>query len=207
MLSKISARTSIKSVHREDTGSIDDPGASGRSEAGKERPSLSTGSTRSAHRPQGPGSERGQSTAPRQPARRDRRDRARPHRGRTPGRRPILDRDPAEQATGEIRPVTIVTDIQRRPVPLGPLHHVRIRARSPGQNGVRERGFGSLRSERRLYLEDIADVDELYSHAEGYLLEFNHVRPLCWNRPVDVHLGIADPTIPNFETARTLPTT
>jgi putative transposase len=87
------------------------------------------------------------------------------------------------------------------------LHHVRIRARSPGQNGVRERGFGSLRSERRLYLEDIADVDELYSHAEGYLLEFNHVRPLCWNRPVDVHLGIADPTIPNFETARTLPTT
>jgi transposase InsO family protein len=129
--------------------------------------------------------------------------------------RPLLEllTDPT---TGQISPVTIVTDNG------GPfrsarfaafiddhceLTHVRIKARTPGQNGVRERAFGSLKYER-LYLEDINDVDQLYSHAEDYRIEFNHVRPheaLCWHRPLDVHLGLVDPTIPNFEITRTLP--
>ena len=72
---------------------------------------------------------------------------------------------------------------------------MRIKARSPGQNGVRERAFGSLKYER-LYLLDIADGDQLSAHAEDYRLEFNHIRPheaLAWNRPKDVHLGLADP--------------
>ena len=121
-----------------------------------------------------------------------------------------------DEATGEIRPITIVTDnggpfrsarfatfIHDHPE----LTHVRTKARSPGQNGVRERAFGSLKYER-LYLEDIHDVTELWSHAEQYRLEFNQTRPheaLCWHRPLDVHLGIADPTEPNFEIVRTLP--
>jgi putative transposase len=119
--------------------------------------------------------------------------------------------------TGEITPITLVTDnggpfrsarfaafIASRPE----LTHVRIKARSPGQNGVRERAFGSLKYER-LYLHDIADGNDLWAHAEDYRAEFNHVRPheaLSWHRPIDVHLGIADPTESNFQIVRTLPT-
>jgi hypothetical protein len=49
----------------------------------------------------------------------------------------------------------------------------------------------------------------LWAHAEDYRDEFNHVRPheaLSWHRPIDVHLDIADPTEPNFQIVRTLPT-
>lgn len=41
-------------------------------------------------------------------------------------------------------------------------------------------------------------------------LEYNAVRPheaIAWNRPLEVHLGLADPTIPNFEREEILPTT
>jgi len=118
--------------------------------------------------------------------------------------------------TGEITPIILVTDnggpfrsdqfgrfIGARPE----LAHVRIKARTPGQNGVRERAFGSLKYER-LYLDDIPDGTQLWAHAEDYRHEFNHVRPhegLSWHRPIDVHLGIADPTEPNFQIVRTLP--
>jgi transposase InsO family protein len=130
--------------------------------------------------------------------------------------RPLRERltDPA---TEQLRPITVVTDnggpfrsarfarfIDDHPE----LTHVRIKARSPGQNGVRERAFGSLKYER-LYLHDITDGHELWSHAQDYRTEFNHVRPheaLAWHRPIDVHLGQADPTEPNLETDRTLPT-
>ena len=37
------------------------------------------------------------------------------------------------------------------------LRHVRTRVRSPGQNGSRARGFGTLKYER-LFLEEIDDV-------------------------------------------------
>jgi putative transposase len=62
-----------------------------------------------------------------------------------------------DHSTGQIRPVTIVTDnggpfrsarfaafIAAR----AELHHVRTGVRTPGQNGVRERGFESLKYER-----------------------------------------------------------
>ncbi len=75
--------------------------------------------------------------------------------------------------------VTIVTDnggpfrsarfaafIARRPE----LHHVRTRVRTPGQNGVRERGFESLKYER-LYREHVPDGLVLAAHAENYRVE------------------------------------
>ncbi|WP_432570520.1 integrase core domain-containing protein [Kineococcus sp. SYSU DK005] len=79
------------------------------------------------------------------------------------------------------------------------LRHVRTRVRTPGQNGSRERGFGSLKYER-LFLEEINDVADLIAHAEDYRLGYNTVRPheaLTCKRIADVHVGPADPTTPN----------
>lgn len=120
--------------------------------------------------------------------------------------------------TGEVVPITLVTDnggpfrsfrfgafIASRPE----LRHVRTRVKSPGQNGVRERAFGSLKYER-LYREHIDDALDLVREAEGYRAEFNTVRPheaLSWNRPAEVQSGRADPTIPTFPEAEILPTT
>jgi transposase InsO family protein len=87
------------------------------------------------------------------------------------------------------------------------LRHVRTRVKSPGQNGSRERGFGSLKYER-LFLEEIPDAIDLAAHAEAYRAEYNTLRPhehLSWNRPIEVHLGLADPTIPNFPEPEYLP--
>ena len=84
------------------------------------------------------------------------------------------------------------------------LRHVRTRLRSPGQNGS-----GSPRYERA-FLEEIGDVLELTVHAERYRVDYNTVRPheaLAWNRPRDVHVGVADPRIPNFPEPEILPTT
>jgi putative transposase len=119
--------------------------------------------------------------------------------------------------TGEIVPITLVTDnggpfrsfrfgafVASRPE----LRHVRTRVRSPGQNGVRERAFGSLKYER-LYREPIDDALGLVREAEAFRVEFNTIRPheaLAWNRPADVHTGVADPTVPTFEAAENLPT-
>ena len=118
--------------------------------------------------------------------------------------------------TGELRPIIVVTDnggpfrsfrfeayITSRPE----LRHVRTRVRSPGQNGVRERAFGSLKYER-LYREQIADAVALARHAEAFRIEFNTIRPheaLAWNRPLDVHTGHANPTTPTFPKPKTLP--
>ena len=88
------------------------------------------------------------------------------------------------------------------------LRHVRTRVNTPGQNGVRERAFESLKYER-LYREDIVDVLDLTSHAEEFRIEFNTIRPheaLSWNRPHDVHMGLADPLVPNFPEPEILPT-
>jgi hypothetical protein len=49
----------------------------------------------------------------------------------------------------------------------------------------------------------------LAKRAEDYRIEYNEIRPheaLAWNRPKEVHLGLADPTIPTFQTTETLPT-
>ena len=131
---------------------------------------------------------------------------------------PLVDDCPIDPETGELLPVvTLVTDnggpfrsfrfeafILRHPE----LQHVRTRVKSPGQNGSRERGFESLKYER-LYLEEITDGLDLADHAEAYRIEYNMIRPheaLAWNTPYDVHLGLVDPTIPNFPEAKTLPT-
>jgi putative transposase len=87
------------------------------------------------------------------------------------------------------------------------LRHVRTAVKTPGQNGSRERGFGSLKYER-LFLEEIPDALDLAAHVEAYRVEYNTVRPheaLSWNRPRDVHLGHADPAIPNFPEPQNLP--
>lgn len=108
--------------------------------------------------------------------------------------------------TGEIVPITLVTDnggpfrsfrfeafIASRPE----LRHVRTRVKSPGQNGVWERAFGSLKCER-LYREQIDDALDLVREAEAFRIEFNEVRPhehLAWNRPRHIHLP--SPTRPH----------
>tara|TARA_B110000914_G_C15079032_1_gene272019 strand:+ start:120 stop:275 length:156 start_codon:yes stop_codon:yes gene_type:complete len=50
----------------------------------------------------------------------------------------------------------------------------------------------------------------LAKHAEDYRNEYNEVRPhetIAWNRPKEVHLGLANPTTSTFQTEKTLPTT
>ncbi len=88
------------------------------------------------------------------------------------------------------------------------LRHVRTRVNTPGQNGVRERAFGSLKYER-LYREQIDDDLDLVREAEAFRVEFNEVRlheHVAWNRPREVHLGLASPTTPNFPETENLPT-
>lgn len=131
---------------------------------------------------------------------------------------PLSDLCEIDPGTGERLPVvTIVTDnggpfrsfrfesfIAAHPE----LAHVRTRVKSPGQNGSRERGFGTLKYER-LYIDEIDDALMLAKRAEDYRREYNEIRPheaISWNRPREVHLGLADPTIPTFQTKETLPT-
>ncbi len=56
------------------------------------------------------------------------------------------------------------------------LRNVRTRVKTPGQNGVRERAFGSLKYER-LYREQIDDAMDLVRESDAYRHEFNTVRP------------------------------
>jgi transposase InsO family protein len=100
--------------------------------------------------------------------------------------------------TGEIRRIKLVTDngaafkgaafarfIASRPE----LLHIRTRRRSPGQNGVRERAFGSLKYEH-LYRIEIDDLPALAREAEAYRHVFNHIRPheaLAGRRPIEVY--------------------
>jgi len=122
-----------------------------------------------------------------------------------------------DQETGEIRPVAVVSDngpcfkaarfaafIDRRPE----LIHIRTRRKSPGQNGVRERAFQSLKYEH-LYRHEIDDGHQLGHEVERYRQLFNTVRPhraLRGQRPLDVHLdpSLKTPT-PNFPEPETLP--
>jgi transposase InsO family protein len=104
-------------------------------------------------------------------------------------------RDPA---TGQIRRIKLVTDnggafkgaafaafIASRPE----LLHIRTRRKSPGQNGVRERAFGSLKYEH-LYRMEIETLSDLAREAEAYRQVFNHIRPheaLDFHRPIEVY--------------------
>ena len=123
-----------------------------------------------------------------------------------------------DEQTGELRPVAIVTDngpcfksrefarfIERRPE----LIHIRTKRKSPGQNGVRERAFGSLKYEH-LYRLEIDDGHDLGIQTEHYRALFNKVRPhqsLDGRRPLDVHLDACQtPPTPNLSEPETLPT-
>jgi len=79
--------------------------------------------------------------------------------------------------------------------------------KAPSTNGVRERGFGSLKYER-LYREEITDGPMLAATTEDYRQRFNHIRPhegIAFNRPADVYLGRTDSTIPTFPKDQILP--
>ena len=119
--------------------------------------------------------------------------------------------------SGEIRPVAIVTDnggcfkshafarfIEQHPE----LIHIRTRAKSPGQNGVRERAFQSLKYEH-LYRREIDDGHDLAAESEHYRQLFNTVRPhqtLAGRRPLDVHLEACQtPPTPKLSEPETLP--
>ena len=81
--------------------------------------------------------------------------------------RPLVEASPVDPEAGKLLPVVaIVTDnggpfrsfrfesfITAHPE----LVHVRTRVKTPGQNGSRERGFGTLKYER-LYLDEIDDA-------------------------------------------------
>jgi len=113
--------------------------------------------------------------------------------------RPPREQCPVDPETGELLPVlTVVTDnggpfrsfrfetfIELHPE----LAHVRTRVRTPGQNGSRERGFGTLKYER-LYLDEIDDAVMLAERAEDYRIEYNEIRPhqaIAFNRPKEAH--------------------
>jgi putative transposase len=100
--------------------------------------------------------------------------------------------------TGQVRRIKLVTDnggafkghafaayIASRPE----LLHIRTRRKSPGQNGVRERAFGSLKYEH-LYRMEVETLQDLAREAEAYRQIFNHIRPhesLGFYRPIEAH--------------------
>lgn len=122
-----------------------------------------------------------------------------------------------DHSTGEVRPVALVTDngpcfksrrfaafVDRHPE----LIHIRTRRKSPGQNGVRERAFGSLKYEH-LYRLEIDDGHDLGVQVEAYRRLFNTIRPhqaLAGRRPFDVHLeAINDAQTTQSNEPETLP--
>jgi putative transposase len=114
------------------------------------------------------------------------------------GGRPLAELLPADPETGRIRRIKLVTDngsafkgaafarfIASRPE----LLHIRTRAKSPGQNGVRERAFGSLKYEH-LYRLEIEDLAMPAREAGHYRHIFSHVRPheaLAGHRPIEIY--------------------
>jgi transposase InsO family protein len=131
---------------------------------------------------------------------------------------PMVEDCEVDVETGEIKPVVTIVTANGGPfrsfrfeafiTAHSEPHHVRTRVKSPGQNGSRERGFGTLKYER-LFIDEIDDAIMLAKHAEEYRIEYNQIRPheaIAWNRPKQVHLGLADPTTPTFQTTEILPT-
>jgi len=113
--------------------------------------------------------------------------------------RPLIE-DCVDPATGEIHPVTIVSDngpaykstdflrfIRSHPE----LRHIRTRHHAPETNGVVERFNGSLKYEH-LYREEIADAQALVEQVELFREIYNQIRPheaLGFLTPVAVHLA------------------
>lgn len=62
----------------------------------------------------------------------------------------------------------------------------------------------------RLCLGEIDDALVLVEWTEDSRIEYNEIRPqeaISLNRPEQVHLGLADPTVPTFQLEDILPTT
>lgn len=87
--------------------------------------------------------------------------------------------------TGEVIKIKLVTDnggafksgrFAAFIASTGVLQHIRIRRKSPGHNGVRERAFGSLKYEH-LYRHEITDGPAVAREAEAYRQVFNRIRP------------------------------
>lgn len=111
---------------------------------------------------------------------------------------PTLAEHLTDPVTGDVRPICLVTDngpcfkasgfarfIASRPE----LIHIRTRVKSPGQNGVRERGFKSLKYQS-LYRHEIDDGHQLAEQTESYRQTYNTIRPhhaLAGKRPLHVH--------------------
>ena len=113
-------------------------------------------------------------------------------------KRPLLEQL-TNPDTGELRPIALVTDngsafksggFARFIDSRAELIHIRTRRRSPQQNGVRERGFRSLKYEH-LYRRNIPDGPTLAAEAEAYRQIFNRIRPhqgIGKQRPLDLYL-------------------
>lgn len=111
-----------------------------------------------------------------------------------------LEADCLDAASGELVPVTIVTDngpafrsiefggfIRARPF----LRHVRTRHHAPETNGVVERFFGTLKYEH-LYPNEIRDVVELADAIAAFRDLYNGIRPhetLDYATPLSRHLA------------------
>ncbi len=116
-----------------------------------------------------------------------------------------LEEDCVDPETGEIQPLTIVSDngpayksdafarfIRRHPY----LRHDRTRYRSPQSNGVIERFYGSIKYEH-LYRLEIRSGVEINEECAKFAALYNEVRPhehLGFLTPLEVYL--ADPAAP-----------
>ena len=112
---------------------------------------------------------------------------------------------------GEIKPVvTIVTDnggpfrsfrleafIASHPE----IAHVRTRVKSPARTGHVNAASAHWKYER-LFIDEMDDAVMLAQHAKEYRIKYNQIRSqeaIAWNRSKEVHLGLADPSIPTFQ--------
>ena len=85
---------------------------------------------------------------------------------------------------------------------------MRTRVQSPGEETHSRSRLRAVEI-RQLYLHKITDVLELVQHAEDYRVDYNTVRlheALVWISPLEVHLGTADLSTPNFPEPKILPT-
>ena len=92
----------------------------------------------------------------------------------------VTDNGPAFKATGFARFIDSRAE----------LIHIRTRRKSPQQNGVRERAFGSLKYDH-LYRTEIPDGPTLADEVEAYRQIFNWIRPheaIGMMRPMDLYL-------------------
>ena len=119
----------------------------------------------------------------------------------------LVETCPVDPETGKWLPVVIIVTgnggpfrsvfgslITARPG----LVHVHARVKTPGQNGSRERGFGTLKYEQ-LYLDEIDDTLPLAERAEAYRIEYNELwshQAISWNRPKGAS-GTGHPDIQN----------